>query len=251
MRFALPSDHVTELAGRLGDRDIPVFATAEGAGALLGIDMEDPPGPREFVLERRRAGETVILERVPFIVVSADFGVQELTLRQDQVDLDPPTVDRVAKEQQTMLAAMEAVTPRLWDDGFVMPSQGRIQHTFGLKRVINGQPRRAHTGEDITAPLGAPVVAMNHGVVRLVADHFFNGRSIVIDHGLGLYSMYFHLSATSVKSGDRVAKGQAIGAVGASGRVSGPHLHWGVRLNGARVNPLLLTTAPLADGIQK
>ncbi|MEO5656342.1 MAG: M23 family metallopeptidase [Nitrospiria bacterium] len=251
MRVALPLDQVPELAGRFDGRDIPVFATPEGAGALLGIDMEAVPGPREFVWERRRAGETAILDRITFTVVSGEFGVQELTLRKDQVDLDPPTRDRVAEEQQAMLAAMEAVTPRLWDEGFVMPSEGRIQHTFGLKRVINGQPRRAHTGEDITAPLGAPVVAMSRGTVRLVADHFFNGQSIVIDHGLGLYSMYFHLSATAVKVGERVEKGQIIGSVGASGRVSGPHLHWGVRLNGARVNPLLLTPAPSAATIQK
>jgi murein DD-endopeptidase MepM/ murein hydrolase activator NlpD len=86
-------------------------------------------------------------------------------------------------------------------------------------------------------------MAINHGIVRLVDDQFFSGKSIVLDHGSGLYSMYFHLSETGVQTGDRVAKNQVIGKVGSTGRVSGPHLHWGVRLNGARVNPLSLNTA--------
>jgi murein DD-endopeptidase MepM/ murein hydrolase activator NlpD len=118
--------------------------------------------------------------------------------------------------------------------------------------VINGQSRRPHSGEDISAPLGTPVLAINEGTVQLVADHFFSGKSIVVDHGLGLYSMYFHLSSVVVQAGERVAKAQVIGAVGASGRASGPHLHWGVRLNGARVNPLSLATAvaSVADILQ-
>jgi murein DD-endopeptidase MepM/ murein hydrolase activator NlpD len=124
-----------------------------------------------------------------------------------------------------------------------MPTEGSVQYTFGRRRVINGQPRNPHTGEDISAPQGAPVAAINYGTVRLVADQFFSGKSVVIDHGLGLYSMYFHLSEIAVRVGDLVAKSQVIGAVGATGRASGPHLHWGVRLNGARVNPLSLNIA--------
>ncbi|MDC4224937.1 MAG: M23 family metallopeptidase [Candidatus Manganitrophus sp.] len=105
---------------------------------------------------------------------------------------------------------------------------------------MNGQPRNPHTGEDISAPLGTPVLASNGGRVILVGDFYFNGQSVIIDHGLGLFSMYFHLAETTVKEGDVVAKGQAIGSVGQSGRATGPHLHWGVRLNGARVNPFSL-----------
>jgi murein DD-endopeptidase MepM/ murein hydrolase activator NlpD len=122
-----------------------------------------------------------------------------------------------------------------------MPTDGPILNSFGRRRIINGEPRNPHTGEDIAAPEGAPVVASNSGVVRLIADHFFSGHSVFIDHGDGLYTMYFHLSKALVVPSQRVRKGEMIGLVGASGRATGPHLHWGARLNGARVNPLALT----------
>jgi murein DD-endopeptidase MepM/ murein hydrolase activator NlpD len=229
--------------GRFRDRETPAFPVEGGVSLLLGVDMEEPPGTDELVVEHRGSEGTRVVARVPLTVVAGDFGVQTLSLPEKQVDLDAETLQRVEGEQRTMLTAMQAVTPRAWEGTFVLPSEGQIQKTFGLRRVINGQPRRPHTGEDISAPSGAPVLAINHGTVRLVADHFFSGKSVVIDHGLGLYSMYFHLSAVTVHVGDRIGKTQVIGAVGASGRVSGPHLHWGIRLNGARVNPLSLAAA--------
>jgi murein DD-endopeptidase MepM/ murein hydrolase activator NlpD len=107
-------------------------------------------------------------------------------------------------------------------------------------RMITGQPRTPHNGEDIAAESGTVVVAMNDGIARLTVDHFFSGKGVLLDHGLGLYSMYFHLSEILVREGDPVARGQEIGKVGATGRATGPHLHWGVRLNGARVDPYAL-----------
>ncbi len=243
LRDIEPAATADEYIGRFHDRETPVFPVAGGIGVLLGIDMEDGAGTSDFVLERRKPDVTRIMARVAVTVLPGDFGVQKLSLPQKQVDLDAETVERVEEEQRTMLAAMRPVTSRSWEGDFVLPSEGRVQHTFGLRRVINGQPRRPHSGEDISAPSGTPVLAINEGTVQLVADHFFSGKSIVVDHGLGLYSMYFHLSEVMVHPGDRVAKAQVIGAVGASGRASGPHLHWGVRLNGARVNPLSLATA--------
>ena len=118
---------------------------------------------------------------------------------------------------------------------------------FGRRRVINGRPRNPHSGEDIAAPTGANVLATNDGIVRLTVDHFFSGKGIFVDHGLGLHSMYFHLSEISVVEGQFVRRGEVIGQVGASGRATGPHLHWGIRLNGARVDPYSLTTLPLDD----
>ncbi|MFZ5863553.1 MAG: M23 family metallopeptidase [Nitrospirota bacterium] len=231
------------LVVRFRDREWPVFATATGFGALVGVDMEADAGAYPAALEQRAEQGPVVLAHGTVMVEPGDFGIQTLTLPDKQVDLDPPTIRRVEDDQRVMLAAMQDVTPRLWDGTFVLPSEGPLQHTFGRRRVINGQPRKPHSGEDITAPAGAPVAAINHGVVRLVGDQFFSGKCIVVDHGHGLYSMYFHLSETAVRVGDRVAKNQVIGKVGATGRVSGPHLHWGVRLNGARVNPLSLNPA--------
>jgi murein DD-endopeptidase MepM/ murein hydrolase activator NlpD len=231
------------LVVRFGDRDWPVFPTPDGVGALIGVDLEADPGSQDFALERKAENGPVVLTRGAVAVEKGDFGIQTLTLPDKQVDLDSDTLRRVEEDQRVMLASMRDVTPRLWDGAFVLPSEGPLQHTFGRRRVINGQPRRPHSGEDITAPAGAAVVAINHGVVRLVGEQFFSGKSIVVDHGLGLYSMYFHLSETAVHVGDRVVKNQVIGKVGATGRASGPHLHWGVRFNGARVNPLSLNTA--------
>ncbi len=231
------------LFARFVGRDWPGFATPDGSGVLMGVDMEAAPGVQEFVVEHRNPGGATVVTRGSVVVEKTAFKSQALSLPEKQVDLDSDTLQRVESEQQAMLAAMQPVTPRRWEGEFVMPTAGSVQYTFGRRRVINGQPRNPHTGEDISAPQGAPVAAINHGTVRLVADQFFSGQSVVIDHGLGLYSMYFHLSEISVRVGDRVSKSQIIGAVGATGRASGPHLHWGVRLNGARVNPLSLNTA--------
>jgi hypothetical protein len=231
------------LVARFGERDWPVFPTSGGVGVLIGVDMEAPPGAQEFVVERKGGEKPVVLTRGTVKVEKGDFGIQTLSLPDRQVDLDPETLRRVDADQRVMLASMQDVTPRLWEGDFVLPSDGPLQHTFGRRRVINGQPRRPHSGEDITAPAGATVVAINHGVVRLVEEQFFSGKSIVVDHGMGLYSMYFHLSETDVRVGDHVTKNQVIGKVGSTGRASGPHLHWGVRFNGARVNPLSLNSA--------
>jgi murein DD-endopeptidase MepM/ murein hydrolase activator NlpD len=232
-----------DLIVRFGGRDWPVFTTPDGAGVLMGVDLDGPLGVQDYVVERRGPDGATVVIRGAVIVEKGAFGIQTLSLPESQVDLDAETVQRVKTEQSVMLAAMEPVTPRLWDGSFVIPTDGKVQQSFGRRRVINGQPRNPHTGEDISAPQGAAVATINHGTVRLVADQFFSGKSVVIDHGLGLYSMYFHLSQVSVRVGDRVATGQIIGEVGATGRASGPHLHWGVRLNGARINPLSLNSA--------
>ena len=229
------------IVGRFQGREVPTFTTPDGVGVLLGVDMDDPPGPADFVLEIPGAAHPRILDRVPVTVASGDFGVETLTLPKAQVDLDETTLKRVREEQQTALAVMQPVTPRLWEGNFVVSVVGTPRGTFGQRRVINGEPRQPHNGEDISAPLGTPVVATNRGIVRMVAEQFFSGNSVIIDHGLGLYSMYFHLATTAVKPGDEVQRNQVIGTVGATGRASGPHLHWGVRLNGARVNPLSLS----------
>ena len=128
------------------------------------------------------------------------------------------------------------------------PVNGKRTGIFGSVRIMNGQPRNPHNGEDIGAPLGTDVAATNDGVVRITVDHIFSGKGIFVDHGLGFYTMYFHLSEILVKDGDLVTAGQIIGKVGATGRATGPHLHWGVKLNGARVNPYALLDLPFKSG---
>ncbi len=120
------------------------------------------------------------------------------------------------------------------------PVPGAITSPFGRRRVINGSPRSPHTGVDLRAAAGAEIIATNHARVVLVDDFYFGGKSVVLDHGGGLYTMYFHLSDFRVKEGSRVRKGGVVGLAGMTGRVTGPHLHWGARLNGARVDPFEL-----------
>jgi len=236
------------VVGEFRDRTIPFFKIGETGqyGALIGIDLSDEPAQDEVRVQIQEGSITRLVQRYRVKVRRTQFGIQELTLPQEKVDLDPETLKRVEEEQQQMLENLSSVRgERVWRGPFVMPVEGKVAGTFGLKRLINGQPRNPHSGEDIYAPEGTAVVASNHGLVRLTGDFFFSGKSIVIDHGLGVFTMYFHLSDIFVKEGESVSKGQTIGLVGSTGRVTGPHLHWGARLNGARVNPLSLIKLPL------
>lgn len=240
------------VTGRFLGRDIPFFRDprSDAAGeylGLVGIDMMDAPGTHELVVEVASPDRSRRLS-YNILVVKERFPVQRLTLPKDKVDLDKKTLVRVRAEQRRVRHALTAVTDkRLWRGGFVKPLEGDVSGAFGRKRLINGQPRSPHSGEDISAPEGTDVLATNSGVVRLTVDHFFSGKGVFIDHGLGLHSMYFHLSEVLVREGQVVRRGQPIGRVGASGRATGPHLHWGVRMNGARVNPYALVDLPL-DG---
>jgi murein DD-endopeptidase MepM/ murein hydrolase activator NlpD len=234
------NDPTATLTGRLLTRTIAFFRTPTGYASLVGIDMEDPPGPHELTVEINTEGE---VRRLSYnvLVIKQKFPSQHLTLPKDQVDLDEASLIRVKAEQQQVRSVLEVVSAdRLWNGGFIEPLTGTITGAFGRLRIINGQVKNPHNGEDISAPLGSDVVAIGDGLARLTVDHFFSGKGLFVDHGLGLYSMYFHLNDVLVQDGARVTKGQVIGKVGASGRATGPHLHWAVRINGARVNPYAL-----------
>jgi len=161
--------------------------------------------------------------------------------------LDAKTLKRVNRETRKLEALFQTSrNERLWKSVFIRPVEGEISTGFGLNRIINGQQRSQHTGVDLRAEAGTSVLASNDGVVVLVDELFFSGKSVILDHGWGLYSMYFHLSETLVKEGDLVRTGAMLGRVGSTGRSTGPHLHWGVIINGARVDPFsLLRTGTL------
>lgn len=247
----IPAAAQTEdVTGRFLGRSIPFYrdAVLNGEGAytgLLGIDMQDSPGTHELLVEAKNGiGSRRLSYSV--LVLKESFPVQHLTLPKDMVDLDDTTLARVKGEQEQVRTILASVFPeRTWTRGFVEPVQGSVAGAFGRVRMINGQPRNPHNGEDIAVGTGTAVIASNDGLVRLTAEHYFSGKGIYLDHGLGLYSMYFHLSEILVRDGERVSRGQVIGKVGASGRATGPHLHWGVRVNGARVDPYSLVRLPL------
>jgi murein DD-endopeptidase MepM/ murein hydrolase activator NlpD len=163
------------------------------------------------------------------------------------VDLDAPTLARVQAEREALQAALaDSAGAPLWRGPFRMPVEGgQPTGGFGLRRLINGQPRSPHAGYDWAAPVGTPVLAANAGRVVLVAEHFFAGRNVVVDHGLGLFTLYYHLDEARVAPGTLVTAGQVLGTVGATGRVTGPHLHLAVLLRGARVDPESLLALPL------
>lgn len=208
----------------------------------IGVDLEQSPGPLEVVLEGMKRGSTLVTARTRLIVVDANYPVQRLTVPRSYTELDAATLARIAAEKATLDRLWEAVTPtRMWRAPFRPPLDDAARGTgFGLRRVINGEPRAPHTGVDFSVPAGTPVLAANAGLVVLAEEHFFAGRSLVLDHGEGLYTMYFHLQESVVAVGRRVAQGEPIGRVGNTGRATGPHLHWGARLYGARIDPVAL-----------
>ena len=246
-------EQATEVKGTFLSRTIPFFREfrpGEPAGyiGLLGIDMQDDPGTYELAVEVKQ-GEQAKQLSFNVLVAKEKFAVEHLTLPKGKVDLDEKSVARWKAEQQLVQQALtENSRLKLWHSNFVEPVNGKRTGIFGSVRIMNGQPRNPHNGEDIGAPLGTDVAASNDGVVRLTVDHVFSGRGVFIDHGLGFYTMYFHLSEVLVKDGDLVTAGQIIGKVGATGRATGPHLHWGVKLNGARVNPYSLLDLPFKNG---
>lgn len=250
-----PDDQDVEAVGRFMGRTVPFFRDAEGERAgefigLVGIDLQDAPGSHELLVEMKGNGRDRP-RRLSYsvLVLKEKFPVQHLSLPKSMVDLDDETLARVQSEQEQVRALLDTASPeRRWSAGFIEPVHGTISGAFGRMRMINGQPRNPHNGEDIATQTGTAVVAMNDGIARLTVDHFFSGKGLFMDHGLGLYSMYFHLSEILVRDGDPIRRGQVIGKVGATGRASGPHLHWGVRLNGARVDPYALLRLPL-DGV--
>jgi len=186
---------------------------------------------------------------VEISVREKDYGERRLTLPKEMVELDPPTLERVKAEAAVMKAALE-VAPGipLWRGDFLKPCEGEVGGAFGRRSIINGQVRSPHSGVDLKAAQGTPVKAMNQGRVVLTCDHFFTGLSVVVDHGGGIQSLYFHLEKISVKEKQQVEKGQVVGYVGSTGRSTGPHLHLSVRVNGARVDPLLLIQ--LSEGLK-
>jgi murein DD-endopeptidase MepM/ murein hydrolase activator NlpD len=221
-------------------RALALFPTGAGLAALIGIDLDTRPGPIGWRITRPSAAKNGGALAAGVVTVQhRTFPTQPLTLPKGMVDLDAPTLARVETEREEVKAVLAASAPeRLWRGPFRIPIEGgQPTGGFGLRRVINGQPRSPHTGYDWAAPAGTPVLAANIGRVALVAEHFFAGRNVVLDHGLGLYTFYYHLTETRVAVGEMVAGGQVIGTVGATGRVTGAHLHFAVQLNGARVDP--------------
>jgi murein DD-endopeptidase MepM/ murein hydrolase activator NlpD len=204
--------------------------------AVVGLPLSLAPG--KYMLEIS-SGNTS--RQVSFRVRSKKYETQHLTIaNKRQVEPTAEDLVRIQREKEILDRAFSTWSETLADDlRFDLPAAGRFSSEFGLRRFFNKQPRQPHSGLDIAAPEGAPVLAPAAGVVLETGDYFFNGNTILLDHGQGLVSMYNHLSRIDVVKGMAVARGQRIGAIGKTGRVTGAHLHWTVSLNNARVDPML------------
>jgi murein DD-endopeptidase MepM/ murein hydrolase activator NlpD len=205
----------------------------------------DEPGARagrQTLALRGTASDGRTIERAYAIAIAPK------TFPARRITVDPKFVDPPASEMPRIEAERKAVenifahptTERYWKQPFVVPVPGASTSSFGRRSIVNGQPRGQHTGADFQAATGTPVVAPNRGRVALAADQYFPGKTVIIDHGLGLYSYLAHLSQFAIEEGAIVERGQKIGLSGATGRVTGPHLHWTMRIGAARVDPLSL-----------
>jgi murein DD-endopeptidase MepM/ murein hydrolase activator NlpD len=207
-----------------------------GWQALVGLSLSTKVGTQ--VLQVQDADGT--RRALSITVKPKRYAEQRLTVSPGHVDLAPENLARHERErehQKQVIATFSPAPPASL--GMQPPVAGPRSSSFGLRRVFNGQARNPHSGMDIAAPVGAPVVAPLPGKVIDVGDYFFNGQTVWLDHGAGLLSLFCHLSAAYVAVGDVVAAGQKVAAVGATGRVTGPHLHWGVSLNRTMVDPAL------------
>ena len=229
----------------------PQATTADGVAVLVVGDMIEWTALVGIPLAAALGVHTITVhsdegvQSADYVVKSKDYAEQRLKVAPKTVDLAPQDLARHERErahQQTVMALFTQPFPAFSALGMLQPCPGRRSSSFGLRRVFNGQSRNPHSGMDIAAATGTPVVAPLQGKVVDIGDYFFNGHTVWLDHGGGLLSMYCHLSRIQCKVGDELAVGQRFCEVGATGRVTGPHLHWGVMLNRTMVDPALFLT---------
>jgi murein DD-endopeptidase MepM/ murein hydrolase activator NlpD len=204
--------------------------------ALVGIPLATQPGMQTLHINNSSQSE------LSFEVKDKQYRSQQLTVTNErQVNPNEEDLKRIATESARTEAALTHYTATLHPDfKLLKPIPGKPSDSFGFRRVFNGEARNPHSGMDIPAPTGTPIKAPADGIVVEVGNFFFNGNTVFIDHGLGLATLYCHLSKIDVRVGQTVKRGEVIGKVGATGRVTGPHLHFGVSLNRAMVDPALL-----------
>ena len=224
------------------DRRVMVLPEGGRYVAVVGIPLAEKPGEKSLELE----GVAGTRARIGFDVDSKQYDVQRLTIENKRkVNPYAEDMERIVAERKVINAALKQWRfTRAVDTRMIRPVDGIQSSPFGLRRYYNGEPRRPHSGLDIAAPEGTAIVAAAGGTVIEAGDFFFNGNTVFIDHGQGLITMYCHMSEIEVEPGRAVERGERIGLVGATGRVTGPHVHWSVSLNDTRVDPTLFLDEP-------
>jgi murein DD-endopeptidase MepM/ murein hydrolase activator NlpD len=232
-----PATDTTAPRVRAFDHDLPAFALGPSRWrVLIGLDLDVKAGSHMVTIDAGRAHRTEAL-----LVRPKRFPTRRLTVDPGFVTPPPEAADRIAGDARLLARAWESSAhERLWSEPFARPVREVANSAFGTRSIFNGLPRNAHGGADFLSPAGTAIRAPNAGRVLIARDLYYSGNTIVIDHGLGLFSTLAHLSAFDVHEGDTVTRLQPLGRVGATGRVTGPHLHWAIRAGGARVDPLSL-----------
>jgi len=233
---------LTAIAVQWSGHSVPFVRRGDRWFTTVGVDLDSRPGEHAVDVTFRFADGRSRTDREPIAVQVQPYPTSELTVEERYVELSPEDQARADREGAETNAIYDTLTgERYWTEPFHVPVEGATDgRNFGHRRIFNGQPRAPHSGADLRATTGTPIYAANRGRVVLAKDLFYSGNAVFIDHGLGLYTTYLHLSAVDVAVGDMVERGQKLGLAGATGRVTGPHLHWGVRILDARVDPFSL-----------
>ncbi|MGA8243174.1 MAG: M23 family metallopeptidase [Desulfobacterales bacterium] len=237
-----PEQPVNGIQLRFHDTLIPLFEhPRKGRDVLIGliaIPYHSKPGTETINLEwSDRKGHRELT--VSLKILSHRFKSEKLQVTPSRVTPAPEDVERIKREGEEVKAVYAASRPqRLWDEPFQRPLNGLVTSPYGTRRLLNGKLKSYHGGVDFRAATGTLIYAANTGIVGLAKNLFYSGNIVILDHGSGLFTTYAHLSRIDVAPGRLVEKGQVIGLAGATGRVSGPHLHWGVKVNGVNANPL-------------
>lgn len=247
----VPSAPVETVEGTAFDRRVIFWKSDDGKEwrGLVGVPLDTPAGAHDVFVQATGATGAIATRPLTLRLQDKQFATRRLTV--DPRFVDPPAdqVERILREQALLNETFLAVTNRLWRGAFVGPVPGRPNSSFGRLTEFNKEPRGRHQGADYAVGTGTPVRAPNAGRVVIADDLYFSGNTIVLDHGGGLFSLFAHLSRMGVPRGTLVAKGDKVGEVGATGRVTGPHLHWAVRLGEVSVDPqsLIAATAGLTE----
>jgi murein DD-endopeptidase MepM/ murein hydrolase activator NlpD len=234
---------LTQMGVRAFAREFPMFPENEGRSwvALVGIDMDAVAGTYPVEIRGSEKGGIPVGGEIRLAVAAKRFPTRALTV--DPKFVTPPALvlARIRQEAERVRAIFDSTSPeKYWGGEFLVPVPGPVISEFGKRSIYNGQPRSAHSGTDFRGATGTPIRAPNGGKVVLAANLYYSGNTVILDHGLGLFSYFGHMSEFLVKEGDRIERGIALGKVGATGLVTGPHLHWTLRLAGTRVDPMSL-----------
>ncbi|MCM0606908.1 MAG: M23 family metallopeptidase [Xanthomonadaceae bacterium] len=232
-----------KLKARFGDTEFAVVETGVSGEeatyeSVFAVAFDTPPGEKNFeILWKENDAERTF--SIPFVLKSGKYPFEKLSVDPSKVTPPKSALPRIAREQEEINKVYKSSEAnRIWKDPLVLPMRSEITSSYGTRRVYNGAMKSYHAGTDFRAPVGTPIFAPTQGKVALAKDLYFSGGTILLDHGNGFFTQYFHMSKFSVKVGDIVKPGDMLGLSGASGRVSGPHLHWGVLIHRIKVNAL-------------